>query len=374
MAIKLTNNAVTKLAAGINNSATSLQVTPGEGARFPTLAEGDWFPATLIDVNGNLEIVRVTERSTDTFTITRAQEGTAAIAFSAGDRVELRMTAGTLEAYFAENAADFGAALTAGLAPKMDKAANLSDLADAAASRTNLGVSTPQSSATDATAGRGLIVGAFGLGASTAILSADFNAITVSGIYYGSNATNAPEASKVFSVLHLQASGSTNAVQYALWVGGDDLWIRRKNAGTWTTWVKVYHTGNLTIPDGTTSVKGIVQLSTSTSSTSTTLAATASAVKAAYDLASSKQDAGNYAGFYSGTTNSETNLPIGSLLIALSDNSWGNNTSQLVRFSNAYEYRTASGSSQLSGTWRARGSMLVDSSGPTWLILMQRVA
>lgn len=42
------------------------------------------------------------------------------------------------------------------------------------------------------------------------------------------------------------------------------------------------------LPDASTEVKGVVQLSTSTSSTSTTLAATASAVKEAYDLAASK--------------------------------------------------------------------------------------
>lgn len=48
----------------------------------------------------------------------------------------------------------------------------------------------------------------------------------------------------------------------------------------------VYHTGNL--PNASTSQVGIVQLSNSTSSTSTSLAATASAVKEAYDLANSK--------------------------------------------------------------------------------------
>lgn len=46
---------------------------------------------------------------------------------------------------------------------------------------------------------------------------------------------------------------------------------------------------NYTLPDATTSVKGGVKLSTSTSSTSTTTAATPSAVKAAYDLANGKQ-------------------------------------------------------------------------------------
>lgn len=44
------------------------------------------------------------------------------------------------------------------------------------------------------------------------------------------------------------------------------------------------------LPSASTSAKGIVQLSTSTSSTSTSLAATPSAVKAAYDLANSKAD------------------------------------------------------------------------------------
>lgn len=42
------------------------------------------------------------------------------------------------------------------------------------------------------------------------------------------------------------------------------------------------------LPEATTEAKGIVQLTTSTSSTSTTLAATASAVKAAYDLANGR--------------------------------------------------------------------------------------
>lgn len=50
-------------------------------------------------------------------------------------------------------------------------------------------------------------------------------------------------------------------------------------------------TAATTPPAASTTVAGIVQLSTSTASTSTTLAATPSAVKAAYDLAASKADA-----------------------------------------------------------------------------------
>lgn len=47
--------------------------------------------------------------------------------------------------------------------------------------------------------------------------------------------------------------------------------------------------GKISVADASTSAKGVVQLSSSTSGTSTTKAATESAVKAAYDLASSKQ-------------------------------------------------------------------------------------
>ena len=47
--------------------------------------------------------------------------------------------------------------------------------------------------------------------------------------------------------------------------------------------------GVIAVADATTASKGVVQLSSATNSDSTTLAATASAVKAAYDLATSKQ-------------------------------------------------------------------------------------
>lgn len=66
----------------------------------------------------------------------------------------------------------------------------------------------------------------------------------------------------------------------------------------------VYHTGNL--PNASTSQVGIVQLSNSTSSTSTSLAATASAVKAAYDLANSKADSSH--GNHVPSTTSADNL------------------------------------------------------------------
>ncbi|MBI3421213.1 MAG: right-handed parallel beta-helix repeat-containing protein [Candidatus Sungbacteria bacterium] len=62
----------------------------GDGAKFPAAP----FHATLYASDpATGEIVKVTAKTTDTFTITRAQEGTTAQAFNAGDKVELLVTA-----------------------------------------------------------------------------------------------------------------------------------------------------------------------------------------------------------------------------------------------------------------------------------------
>lgn len=98
MGLKLKNDAVSRLASNISSSDTSITLTPGTGVLFPTLSSGDYFPATLIKADGSREIVKVTGRSTDTLTVVRSQEGTAAQAFSANDKIELRLTAGIVEA------------------------------------------------------------------------------------------------------------------------------------------------------------------------------------------------------------------------------------------------------------------------------------
>ena len=93
MSVKFANNAHSTLASSINTSATSITVASGQGARFPSLTGSEYFYATLIDTSNNLEIVKVTARSTDVLTVTRAQESTTARAFASGDRIELRVTA-----------------------------------------------------------------------------------------------------------------------------------------------------------------------------------------------------------------------------------------------------------------------------------------
>lgn len=96
MAFQFTNNATTTLASSITAASTTITVASGTGSLFPVPTGTDFFHATLADTAGNTEIVRVTSRATDSFTVLRAQEGTTARNFSAGDRVELRVTAGIL--------------------------------------------------------------------------------------------------------------------------------------------------------------------------------------------------------------------------------------------------------------------------------------
>lgn len=100
MGLKLANNALSRLSAGISPTDTTIVLVPGGGASFPTLGAGDYFPATIVKADGTLEIVKVTARAADVLTVARAQENTTAKSFNAGDRIELRLTAGTYEAQF----------------------------------------------------------------------------------------------------------------------------------------------------------------------------------------------------------------------------------------------------------------------------------
>lgn len=95
--IKFTNNASATLAASINSTITTIALTAGQGALFPSTGAGDYFYATLVDSSNNLEIVKVTNRAVDNLTVLRAQDGTTAKSFIAGDRIELRPIAAALE-------------------------------------------------------------------------------------------------------------------------------------------------------------------------------------------------------------------------------------------------------------------------------------
>jgi hypothetical protein len=87
------NNAATTLAANISNVASSLTVAAGTGSLFPNPTAGQYFFMTLANTAGTVEIVKVTARSTDVFTITRGQDNTSAVSWTAGDKVEQRVVA-----------------------------------------------------------------------------------------------------------------------------------------------------------------------------------------------------------------------------------------------------------------------------------------
>jgi hypothetical protein len=93
MGVKTTNNASTTLSTSIGTTDTTINLTPGGGAQFPSLAAGDWFWATLANSGGATEVVKITGRSTDSVTATRGQDGTTAKAWAAGDKFEIRPTA-----------------------------------------------------------------------------------------------------------------------------------------------------------------------------------------------------------------------------------------------------------------------------------------
>lgn len=94
--VLLKNYVSTTLSSDLSSEATSCTVASAFG--LPEIViPGDYFYLTMIRLSdGAVEIVKVTGVSTNTLTITRAQDGTMPVAFFTGDRVELWITAGTI--------------------------------------------------------------------------------------------------------------------------------------------------------------------------------------------------------------------------------------------------------------------------------------
>jgi hypothetical protein len=87
------NNAVGALASSINDTVTEITLGAGEGAVFPTPTGDEYFYVVVYDASNNREIMKVTAKATNTFTVVRGQDGTSARSFAANDAVELRMVA-----------------------------------------------------------------------------------------------------------------------------------------------------------------------------------------------------------------------------------------------------------------------------------------
>lgn len=89
MLVLINNNAGSKLGAAIDSSQTSLTVTTGTGLLFPSPITPAYFYATIAE-GTKLEIVKVTARSGDSFTVIRAQDGTTGQAFTIAAKFEQR--------------------------------------------------------------------------------------------------------------------------------------------------------------------------------------------------------------------------------------------------------------------------------------------
>jgi hypothetical protein len=91
------NFAQSTLATAVDADDTSVVVQTGDGAKFPTCCTGSQDFYVVLQTGTTQEVVRVTNRSTDTLTVVRAQQGTSGASFGIGSRVEQRVTRGTLE-------------------------------------------------------------------------------------------------------------------------------------------------------------------------------------------------------------------------------------------------------------------------------------
>lgn len=94
------NNAQSSLAAPVTALGVSMALQVGAGALFPNPSAGQQFSATLVDAATGLltEIVYCTARAGDVLTVVRAQEGTTARAWIAGDLIANIVTAGQMTA------------------------------------------------------------------------------------------------------------------------------------------------------------------------------------------------------------------------------------------------------------------------------------
>lgn len=102
MAILISNNAGSKLDAAIDDSQTSLTVTTGDGVKFPDTSSGGYFYATISE-GLFVEIVKVTARATDSFTVVRGQDGTSGHAFTSAAKFEQRWNKQQIEDLLADS-------------------------------------------------------------------------------------------------------------------------------------------------------------------------------------------------------------------------------------------------------------------------------
>ena len=100
MAVQLfKNNVTTTLNGDLTNVATSIVVT--DASVFGAVASPNYMMLTLFSGSpeSKWEIVKVTNITSNTLTVERAQDGTTGVAWSSGDRIGSRLNAGSIYGY-----------------------------------------------------------------------------------------------------------------------------------------------------------------------------------------------------------------------------------------------------------------------------------
>ena len=130
MTQKFANAARAYLDDAVSDSATTVTIDGG-GSLFPAITSPEFSRAVLQDANG-IEVVLITAHTanSDSFTVTRGQEGTTARSFATGSVFGIRMTSADGDTFVAKvsgpgSATDSALAAFDGTTGKLVKSANL---------------------------------------------------------------------------------------------------------------------------------------------------------------------------------------------------------------------------------------------------------
>ena len=100
MTARFSNQFQSYLTEPLNIDATVIKIPPEDVKGLPILNDTDWFPLNISDPRGFEEIVHVTKVNVDgSLTVKRAQEGTETKNFRVESRVDIRLTAQSIESF-----------------------------------------------------------------------------------------------------------------------------------------------------------------------------------------------------------------------------------------------------------------------------------
>jgi hypothetical protein len=240
-------------------TGTSLVVTAGQGALFPAVPFNAviWPGTAPGPTAATAEVVRVTARSTDTLTITRAQESTSARTVVAGDKIANAATAKVFTDIETELVAMKPAGIADGETALWDsgssawvRSTTVGEILKLAAAGMLLGGDTTlyRALANTLKTDGGLIVGGdfdavSGRLGQVAKSITDWDNALDNGWYMGSGAANAPAALTGWVIGEVIAHGATGyRIQsvFDFTAGtGSQVYERRQYGGTWGAWIKL---------------------------------------------------------------------------------------------------------------------------------------